>query len=150
VALTAGSPPGVSGRALPRSLSYTRNLIAGGCRPHLQAGWRCCREALPQVVLRKGKFVQARFRHCSQNDGALRLLGYGWDMHYLSLLVIVLVFVFVGYLGLVKLTVDLWQTSVHESPAIPDISSIVPAAEAPPLGEPDSRELSPTEWSSTQ
>jgi hypothetical protein len=71
-------------------------------------------------------------------------------MHYLSLLVIVLVFVFVGCLGLVRLTVDLWQMSVHESPAIQDIPGIPPGAEAPPPGEADSRKLSPTEWSATQ
>jgi hypothetical protein len=66
-------------------------------------------------------------------------------MHYLSLLVIVLVFVFLGCIGLVKLTCDLWQMSIHESPAIPDILVIFAPAEGSPAGGSVARELSPTE-----
>ena len=41
-------------------------------------------------------------------------------MHFLASLLIVAGFVFVVCLGLVKLTWELSQVSVHESPAIPE------------------------------
>jgi hypothetical protein len=71
-------------------------------------------------------------------------------MHFLASLFIVVGFVFVVCLGLVKLTWELSQVSVHESPASLETPSIPASAEELPAKATESYESSPTELSDAQ
>ena|ERR1700685_4144803 len=51
-------------------------------------------------------------------------MRYGWDMHFLTSLIIVVGFAFVVCLGLVKTIWDLSQLSFHEAPVIRVVSRI--------------------------
>jgi hypothetical protein len=71
-------------------------------------------------------------------------------MHFLTSLIIVFGFVFVVCLSLVKLTWDLSQVSVHESPAIPETPRKPSSAEEPRTTATASYESSPAELSDVQ
>jgi hypothetical protein len=70
-------------------------------------------------------------------------------MHYLTWLIIVAGLVFLVCLGLLKLIQDLFQMSVHESPAMPESLRRPANAEQPPA-KTDSYELSSRELGGTQ
>ena len=70
-------------------------------------------------------------------------------MHFLASLLIVAGFVFVVCLGLVKLTWELSQVSVHESPAIPETPG-KPERSEELRATTQSYESSPTELSDAQ
>jgi|HubBroStandDraft_1064217.scaffolds.fasta_scaffold429277_2 hypothetical protein len=72
-------------------------------------------------------------------------MRYGWDMHFLTSLIIVVGFVFVVCLGLVKMIWDLSQLSFHESPVMLETRSKL-AAEA----DVSPRAVEPHEWSATE
>jgi hypothetical protein len=69
-------------------------------------------------------------------------------MHILTLLIMALAFFLAILLGVVKVSGDLWQTSVHESPTILDTPGEPPRAEEPPAsakwGDSSPRQLSDT------
>jgi len=71
-------------------------------------------------------------------------------MHLLTSLIIVAGFAFVVCLSLVKLTSELSQPSVHESPAILETPRKSASAEQRPAKTAESYESSPTELSGTQ
>jgi hypothetical protein len=71
-------------------------------------------------------------------------------MHSLSSLIIVFGFVFVVGLSLVKLTWDLSQVSVHDSPAIPETPGKPASTEEPRTKAIESYESSPAELSDAQ
>jgi hypothetical protein len=66
---------------------------------------------------------------------AVRLRGvcaWGQNMYFLTSLIMVAGFLFVVCLSLVKLTWELLQVSIHESPAILETPCQPAGAEAPP------------------
>jgi len=87
------------------------------------------RQALPQTVQRKSNFLQAQLKDFSQN--------------------IVFGFTFAGCLGLVKMTWDLSQVSVH-APAIREMPGRPASDEGPSENATKSHESSTTELSDTR
>jgi hypothetical protein len=71
-------------------------------------------------------------------------------MQFLTSLIIVFGFVSAVFLGLVKLTWDLSQVSVHESPEIPETRSRPASAEEPRAKATESHEWRPAELSDTR
>jgi hypothetical protein len=71
-------------------------------------------------------------------------------MHFLTSLVIVFGFVFVVCLGLVKLALELWQVSVHDSPAILETPGRPESSEDLPVNATELYESSPPELSDAQ
>jgi hypothetical protein len=71
-------------------------------------------------------------------------------MHFLTSLIIVAGLVFVVCLSLVKLTWELSQVSVHESPAILETPSNPASSEEPAAKATELYESSPTELSDTR
>jgi hypothetical protein len=77
-------------------------------------------------------------------------MRYGWDMHFLTSLIMVVGFAFIVCLGLVKMILDLSQLSFHESPVIRETPSKLAAADDAPAKAVESHESSPTELSGTR
>jgi len=71
-------------------------------------------------------------------------------VHFLTSLIMVAGFVSAVCLSLVKLTWDLSQVSVHESPAIPETPGKPASTEKPHAMAIESYESSPAELSDTQ
>jgi hypothetical protein len=73
----------------------------------------------------------------------------GRNMNILTLLIMALAFFLVVFLGLVKVSGDLWLSSTHESPTILDTHGEPPRAEEPPASA-GRRDSSPRQLSVTQ
>jgi hypothetical protein len=77
-------------------------------------------------------------------------MRYGWDMHFLTSLIIVVGLAFVVCLGLVKTIWDLSQLSFHEAPVIREMPGRLAAAEDAHAKAAESHESSPMGLSDTR